>query len=258
MQLHLDASVGAAYHGPTQRSRRMSEAWALQNLYCVACSSNSLQAHAPNRAVEDFHCPRCARQLQVKAKAGKIGKTVINSAYEKKATAIQANRAPDYCFLGYDHKELLVHDAIWVPGHFMTLSVISKKNPVRAEKRRAGWVGSYIHLDRVPREGKIAVVADGAIVPRKQVRMKFAETSFVARLPWQKRGWVTDVLACLDRLDLRRGAQFGNADVYACDAWLAKLHPANKNIRPKIRQQLQVLQVHGIVRRVRPGLYEKL
>ena len=36
---------------------------------------------------------------------------------------------------------------------------------------------------------------------------------------------------------------------------LARLHPMNKHIRPKIRQQLQVLRDHGIVEFLGKGLY---
>jgi type II restriction enzyme len=40
----------------------------------------------------------------------------------------------------------------------------------------------------------------------------------------------------------------------AC-ATLAKLHPANRNIRPKIRQQLQVLRDMGLVEFLGGGEY---
>jgi type II restriction enzyme len=211
-----------------------------------------------NRAVEDYHCPSCARQVQVKAKRGKIGSTIANSAYGKKQAAILANRAPDYCFMSYDRDELEVNSVLWVPGHFMTMSVISIRKPLQASAKRAGWIGSNIHLDLIPQQGKISVVDDGRPIEPSVVRRQFKETAFVSKLAPEKRGWVTDVLACLDSLDVRAESNFTNEDVYSCEERLHLLHPQNNNVRPKIRQQLQVLERHGVVQRVKPGLYRRL
>jgi type II restriction enzyme len=258
MRLELDAAAGSSYTSASQWARSVTEAWAAANLYCLACTSNRFLPHIANTKVEDYHCPKCARRLQVKAKRGSIGKVVANSAYAVKIAAIMANRAPDYCFLGYDRDALLVSDVVWVPGHFVTLGVISKRKPLAPTARRAGWVGSNIHLDRIPDAGKIPVVVNGEALPSKVVRREFAKTLFVARLPAEKRGWLSDVMNCLDELKLRRGSQFHLSDVYALAPNLQALHPANKNIEPKIRQQLQVLERNGLVRRIRPGRYERL
>jgi type II restriction enzyme len=48
---------------------------------------------------------------------------------------------------------------------------------------------------------------------------------------------------------------FSLADVYAHADTLAKLHPANRHIQPKIRQQLQVLRDWGLVEFVGGGAY---
>ena len=140
----------------------------------------------------------------------------------------------------------------------MTPSVISKRKPLAPTARRAGWVGSNIHLDRIPAPGKIQVVRDGRVLSPKTVRERFAKTSFIATLPADKRGWLGDVLSCLDALDLRTGSQFNLADVYSLAPRLQTLHPNNHNIEPKIRQQLQVLERNKLVRRIRPGRYERL
>lgn len=258
MRLQLDASLGEGYPSPSQWARRVTEGWAAANLFCVACTADSLAAHNANRAVEDYHCRSCGRRVQLKAKNGRIGATVSNSAYEKKRAAIAVGRAPDYCFMAYDRAELTVDDVLWVPGHFITLSVVSKRLPLKASARRAGWIGSNIHLDLVPKSGKIEIVRGGEVVPRRQVRAKFQELAFVNRLGAEQRGWVTDVIACLDDLELRPGSRFTNAEVYSFEARLASLHPRNRNIRPKIRQQLQVLQAGGVVKRLSPGVYERV
>ena len=43
----------------------------------------------------------------------------------------------------------------------------------------------------------------------------------------------------------RRPPRVYLADVYAHEAALAALYPGNRNVRPKIRQQLQVLRDRG-------------
>lgn len=246
------------HRSASQWARKVTEGWANQNLYCLACPANQLNPHAANKAVEDFFCPSCGRRLQLKAKNGGIPATVSNSAFEKKRAAIAANRAPDYCFMGYDRDALLVNELLWVPGHFMTMSVISQRKPLRASAKRAGWVGSNIHLNLIPSAGKIALIKHGHILPRAQARAKFQQLSFMNQLDSEQRGWLADVLTALDSLEVRQGAQFTNDDIYGCEAVLADLHPNNHNIRPKIRQQLQVLTARGVVKRISPGRYERI
>lgn len=57
-------------------------------------------------------------------------------------------------------------------------------------------------------------------------------------------GWPNDVLQCLRRLGRK---EFSLRDVYSFSAELASLHPENKHIKDKIRQQLQVLRDAGLI-----------
>jgi type II restriction enzyme len=258
MNLGLDASAGFGYKSSSQWARRVTEEWATRELFCVACSSSNVAAHQTNRKVEDFHCLTCGRRSQLKAKSGRIGRQVANSAYAAKIEAIRANRAPDYAFMAYDKSELRVTDLFVVPGHFLTESVVSKRNALKATTRRPGWIGSNIHLDRIPDSGKISIVEDGRERRTKEVRRHFSQVAFVANLEAEKRGWLTDVLACLDDLGLRSGSLFSNQDMFGFEDRLHRLHPGNHNVKPKIRQQLQVLASHGLVERIRPGNYRRL
>jgi type II restriction enzyme len=72
--------------------------------------------------------------------------------------------------------------------------------------------------------------------------------------PHQARGWLADALRVVDSLPQR----FTLGDVYGAKANLARLHPGNRNVRAKIRQQLQVLRDRGMIRFVAPGEYERL
>ena len=71
----------------------------------------------------------------------------------------------------------------------------------------------------------------------------------------ESRGWAADVLQCVRRLGDR---QFSLAEVYDFESELTRLHPGNRNIRPKIRQKLQVLRDKGIIRFLGNGLYEPI
>jgi type II restriction enzyme len=49
--------------------------------------------------------------------------------------------------------------------------------------------------------------------------------------------------------------EFALAEVYAAEQGLARLHPANRHVRDKIRQQLQVLRDLGFVQFLGGGEY---
>jgi type II restriction enzyme len=52
-----------------------------------------------------------------------------------------------------------------------------------------------------------------------------------------------------------RKPEFTNADVYAFERELEQLHPDNRHIRDKIRQQLQVLRDTGFLVQPERGLW---
>lgn len=68
-------------------------------------------------------------------------------------------------------------------------------------------------------------------------------------------GWKKDVFRCLSDID---SEQFSLRDIYNFEEQLFALHHENRNVRPKIRQQLQVLRDMGLVEFCGRGLYKKL
>lgn len=256
MDLALDGTLADGYRSRSQWARIVTEAWAQRSLYCLACPWDSLTAHSANTKVEDFGCPRCNRRVQLKAKQGAVGRTISNSAYSTKLAAIRANRAPDYAFLSYDLAPA-VTDLIVVPGHFLTESTISARKPLAPTARRAGWIGSNIHLDRIPTEGRIVVVRAGVALPPGGVRAKFQRTAFLREVGPSRRGWVTDILACIDRLGLSRNEGFHLRDLYRFEGDLRQLHPNNLHIQEKIRQQVFLLRDRGIVVSLGAGRYHR-
>ena len=68
-------------------------------------------------------------------------------------------------------------------------------------------------------------------------------------------GWVAAVMRCIARIGTK---EFSLAEVYAFENYLSELHPDNNNIRPKIRQQLQVLRDAGVLQFLARGQYRLL
>ena len=56
------------------------------------------------------------------------------------------------------------------------------------------------------------------------------------------RGWLLAVMKAVEAIGR---PEFTLDEVYAHEAALAALYPGNSNVRPKIRQQLQVLRDRG-------------
>ena len=255
MDLSLDPDVAEGYSSKAQRSRVITEMWAANNLYCLNCDVDRIEAHRPGKRVEDFYCPRCDRRIQLKAKRGGHGNKVSNSAYQPKIQAIRDNRAPDYAFMGFDPEAWRVRDLFVVPGHFITPTVVEERNPLSTDARRSGWVGSNILLDRIPAAGRIEVVDDGQAATRSDVRNKFAQTAFLSRKDVATRDWTTAVMDCIDDLGLQPGDRFVLADVYDFEDRFAELYPENNHVRAKIRQQLQVLRDEGMIEFLGNGEY---
>lgn len=138
MDLTLDPSRAEGYSSKAQRSRVITESWAAENLYCLNCVSDTLEAHRPGKRVEDFLWPSCDRRVQLKAKRGGHGNKVSNSAYQPKMEAITANEAPDYAFMGFDPEQWLVQNLFLVPGHFLTPSVVEERTPLSSDAQRSG------------------------------------------------------------------------------------------------------------------------
>ena len=66
------------------------------------------------------------------------------------------------------------------------------------------------------------------------------------------RGWLIEVMKCVERIGR---ATFTLEDVYDFEDRLKTIYPGNQNVRPKIRQQLQVLRDQGYLDFVGRGRY---
>ncbi len=157
-----------------------------------------------------------------------------------------------FLFPHYTRDVWKVQDLFMIPSHFISLTATQERRPLRPTARRSGWVGCNILLHRLPPDGRIQVIEDGRIRSARDVRMDWQRFSFLKDSTVSSRGWTSDVLACVRRLGRK---EFSLRDMYAFEEELRELHPKNKHIRPKIRQQLQVLRDRGVLRFVGRGSY---
>jgi len=171
--------------------------------------------------------------------------------YDAMIRSIRADRFPNLFVLQYS-PNWLIRNLLLIPRTFFSESAVEKRKPLAVQARRAGWVGCNILLGQIPRDGKIAMVLDGSPVAELKVRSEFSRVRKLAEVPASVRGWAVDVLQVVRRLGK---TSFTLGDIYNFDSELQAAHPLNRNVRPKIRQQLQVLRDLGLIEFGARGTY---
>lgn len=242
------------YASGSQNARSLTEAWVAQRMYCPNCGNPSLSQFPPNLPVADFFCARCNDQYELKSQKKRLGKKVVDGAYDRKVERLRSDTSPNLILMNYDAGAAVVRDICLIPKRFFVPSIIERRKPLAPSARRAGWVGSNILLHRIPISGRIFCVRDGTVVPKERVLEEWDRTAFLDTRNPEARGWLVEVMSCVDRLDAGR---FTLQDMYAFEPYLSGIYPGNKNVRPKIRQQLQVLRDAGYLRFLGEGVYER-
>ncbi|HOX37320.1 MAG TPA: DpnI domain-containing protein [Candidatus Brocadiia bacterium] len=253
MNPQMDCSLAEGYKSPSQIARVITEHWFLANMYCPACPSQRLAKTRDNTKVVDFVCSSCGAEYQLKSKSGAIGKKLRDAAYEPMKERIKGNSSPNFAFLVYDRSSWSARTLLFVPAHFITLQAIEACRPLGDGARRKGWVGCNILMSALSMDARLYAIQEGHIVDPAMIRDQWQRFSWLATQDAAERGWVSDVLKCIECIGQR---QFTIRQVYAFDEELGRLHPHNRNIRPKIRQQLQVLRDRGVLRFAGNGKYE--
>ncbi len=255
INLAFDTTLAAGYSSKSQIARRLTEGWVNTNMYCPRCGNSTVVQSPNNSPVSDFSCVSCGNIFELKSKNGYFGKTVNDGSYDKMIQRITSNSNPDFLFLEYDNIRMNVHDLIVVPKHFFIPAIIERRSPLSQEARRAGWVGCNILLASIPKQGRIALIAKGKIEPQESVIEKLNRTKLLLEGNLERRGWVFDVLKCLNSI---QKDSFSLTEVYQFESILAKKHPKNNNIQAKIRQQLQILRNAGYIDFLGHGEYRKI
>ncbi len=251
MNLQCRIELGRAYKAGSQVARVLSEDWCARELYCAACNSDRLLSSSVNTPAVDFVCPRCDQCFQLKSLKTWNPRKIVDAGYDSMVRAIRSDRVPNLLVLQYS-TDWLVNNLVLIPSVFFSETAIEKRAPLSSQARRAGWVGCNILLDRIPQDGKITMVSDGSAVAEEKVREEFTRIRKLAEVPPKLRGWTLDVLYTIRKLGRKR---FSLQELYRLESHLQRLHPHNQNVRPKIRQQLQVLRNLGLVEFTSPGNY---
>jgi type II restriction enzyme len=251
MQLQMDASLGTAYKSNTQLARCITENWASAYLYCAACRNNAFEASPPNTKAVDLSCLSCGANYQLKSGRKWNQRRIPDAAYNAMIAAIESDRTPNLLVMQYSSM-WRVENLMLIPSFFFAKSCVEKRKPLGAQARRAGWVGCNIRLDAIAPEGKLTIVQSGVPAAVDVIRESYEKLRPLSQIPAQVRGWTLDLLRILQTLPT---AHFALNDVYAREAELAALHPGNKHVRAKIRQQLQVLRDAGLLTFNGRGIY---
>jgi type II restriction enzyme len=248
----MTGELAAAYRSGSQRARVVTESWGESNLYCPNCSSPKLTWLEPGHPASDYSCPKCGFWFQLKSQKSRLGESITDGAYAAMMNAIRHDETPNFYFMQYELVTWRVKNLLLVPSFAFPPSAIIKRAPLSSTARRAGWVGCNIALNRIPVEARIFVVTESEVSPEKEVREQFRRVKPLKDIPITQRGWTLDVLNAIRRLGK---TEFTTTDAYVFTRELEKLHPDNRHVRDKIRQQLQVLRDAGLLLHVERGIW---
>lgn len=255
MDVLFDTNLIKGYKSNAQIARVLSENWVGTNSYCPRCGYPRLEHFNNNKPVADFFCSQCRNTFELKSKIMNFGNKVADGAYSTMIERIESNDNPDFLLMTYDQSQNTVKDFMVIPKYFFTPAIIEKRTPLSENARRAGWVGCNILLTKIPREGRIFLIKDGITLRKDKVVSLLGKTSFLENQDVNSRGWVIEILNCINRID---SEVFVLNDVYKFENTLSQSYPSNKHIKDKIRQQLQILRDRGFIEFLGNGIYRKL
>ncbi len=236
----MDPSKASDYTSRSQQAKHVTEDWVQSQLQCLSCGT---ELEHVDKSFLDFSCPGCEEQYELKSKSGRFGSRVVNSDYKVKIKKIKAQENPSFLFLEYNRPFWKVRNLFAMPSHVFFPEMILPRKPLRETAQRAGWVGSVILLDKIAPEMRVYVVRDGIALPDTEVQEKWASLKQFEQISPALRGWTLDVWNQIRSLP----HEFTLTEVYRFENILSSLHPENKHVKEKIRQQLQYLRNAGFV-----------
>lgn len=255
MDLKLNADYAIGYHSKSQVARVITERWMADNMYCPRCGNPRLGHFGNNRPVADFYCPECGSQYELKARDGGFSRKVADGGYAAMIARIESDANPDFFFMEYGFRELAVSSLTLIPKHFFHPDIIEERKPLSSSAKRAGWVGCNIVVGNLPPQGKISIISGGDVADKGDVLRRVSKSDRLRVRDMGARGWLFDVLRCVNEI---QSDTFSLGDVYRYEGILGDKHPSNKNVRAKIRQQLQLLRDGGYIAFLGNGNYKKM
>lgn len=256
MQLTFDATLAEQYTNLSQKMRVLTEVWVDNSIYCPNCGHLEINNYPNNQPVADFYCANCNEDYELKSKKDSMGLKIVDGAYNTMIDRLQSDDNPNFFFLNYNLSNYSIKNFLVIPKHFFVPDIIEKRKPLAPTARRAGWVGCNILLKNIPQTGKIFYVRDGHVASKECVLAAWQKTLFLREeKEISAKGWLLDVMRCVERLGKD---DFVLDEVYAFENELQKLHPENRHVKDKVRQQLQALRDKGYLDFVARGKYRLL
>lgn len=256
MDLIFNKKLIEGYNSNSQIARILTENWVKKNSYCPNCGNSQLSDFENNMPVADFYCLKCSEEYELKSKVGdKVGNKIVDGAYNTMINRINSENNPNFFFLNYNKKDLLVTNFLIIPKHFFVPEIIEKRKPLSDNAKRAGWVGCNIDISKVPESGRIFLIKDSEIISQEKVLQKWISTDFLKSKNLQSRGWILDIMNCIDKI---KNDIFTLNEIYAFENHLKIKYPENNHIKDKIRQQLQILRDKGFIEFNGRGIYKKV
>lgn len=202
----------------------------------------------------DFYCANCREDFELKSKNGAIGAKIVDGAYKTMLERLGSATNPNFFLLNYDRLNLEVTNFLVIPKHFFVPEIIQKRQPLAPTARRAGWIGCNIILQSIPTSGRIFIVKNRQIQLKSEVLSIWQKTVFLREEKQiSAKGWLLDTMRIIDKISKN---EFVLADVYKYENELSKLHPDNRHIKDKIRQQLQILRDYRYLEFTGRGAYK--
>jgi len=253
MNLTFDGQLAIKYKNASQRARILTEQWVNKSTFCPNCGCLKIDKYPNNQPVADFFCSNCHEDYELKSKQDSVGTKILDGAYQTKMERLRSSTNPNLFVLNYNLQNLVVMNFFVIPKHFFVPEIIEKRKPLAETACRAGWVGSNILLHKIPQIGKIFIIKQHRVEPKEKVLAEWKKTLFLREAKEiSSRGWLLDIMRCVEKLGKQ---EFILDDVYAFESELGALHPDNRHIKDKIRQQLQVLRDNGYLDFVARGYY---
>src|SRR3989338_4614949 len=253
MELIFDTHVADKYTSQSQKARVLTEAWVDDVIFCPNCGCITIDKYPNNQPVADFHCSHCNEEYELKSKRNSVGSKLVDGAYHTMLERLTSSNNPNFFLLSYDLSDLKVTNFLVIPKHFFVPEIIEKRKPLAETARRAGWIGCNILLNSIPQTGKIFFVRNQQVELKEKVLAEWKKTLFLREeKDISAKGWLMDIMISIEKLGK---SEFTLGDVYVFEKELNKLHPENKHIKDKIRQQLQVLRDRNYLEFVERGMY---
>jgi type II restriction enzyme len=253
MRLNFNKQLSTKYKNLSQKVRVLTEQWLSDWIFCPSCGQQKIYKYPNNKPVADFFRPSCREEYELKSKQGSIGTKLLDGEYQTKIKRLRSTTNPNLFVLNYNLKSLSVVNLFVIPKYFFIPEVIEKRKPLSSTARRSGWIGSNILLQKVPQAGKIFLIRQGKFEQKEKVLAGWRKTLFLLEeKEISQRGWLLDVMRCVEKIGK---CKFSLQDIYRFEDELSIIHPNNKHIKDKIRQQLQVLRDKNYLDFVSRGYY---